>query len=124
MSNFKRQITPEQLDELTNEQMIKLIAWWIPAEHDAITRFWHKHDSGLSKYREWKFRQLYPYTTPETSVPEKPKNDYPDSAAFPLLDIGQMIQLLQESKLSHCEFDCGDNDLCNRLWEAVKVVLE
>jgi hypothetical protein len=119
--NFKRRITVEQLNELSTQQMMKLKNWWKPSYGDACTFDGEKElivfsDQKLSHY----------------------------SMCAPLLDIGQMIQFLQENRVEfvydYNEFFCkifsgtkvkdtvdnldiNKSDFCDQLFEAVKVVL-
>lgn len=145
MSNFKRRITPEQLDELTDEQKAKLREWWEPFAGD-----WYfgepvhfLSDKGVN--REW----LITNGRTDTGWYRHSKYDAPPDApkplcesALPLLGIDQMIQFLQENGACWANNGCGcawgirlhnnyreivcemdGESLCDQLWQAVKAVL-
>lgn len=109
---MKQRITPEQLRELTDEQLKKLHTLWKPELGDYMTDFEIEEDGsyfvGVCKYI---------------------KSGVTESPGYPLLNIGQMIELLQEKghdsfgkyyiKFGHPK----TKDLCDALWQAVKKIL-
>jgi hypothetical protein len=114
---MKQRITIEQLQELTEEQQQRLREWWKPQLYDVFIEI------------------LIDDEIIEGSIERKTYE--PSKEALPLLDIGQMIELLH-SKPSAYELidicDCMDayggiiisepiNNLCDALWQAVKQVL-
>jgi hypothetical protein len=126
MSNFKRRITAEQLDELTERQKVALRQWWNWQEGDFF---------------------FDPYQNPrQASIRVVCEDWQPGLDSLPVLDIGQMIQFLQMQRPGHVEYQnmydeslwrvyakgmwrefpalFDDDELCNQLWQAVKTVLE
>jgi hypothetical protein len=111
---MKRRIEPEQLLELTNEQRQKLQNWWVTELGDYMTDFSTEEDGryfvGICKYI-------------------KPNSEN-RSIGFPLLDIGQMIELLGDKwydKIFYAVDEYIEKDykgeLCDALWQAVKQVI-
>jgi len=111
---MKRRITTEQLNELTNEQKQKLKRWWKPETGDYYTA-----KNSIMFYNK--------DTDNEFEMGHMLEKD-----ALPLLDIGQMIELLG-IKLVSCvqyvtpcwqaHFNAKEyvmSELCDALWEAVK----
>ena len=110
---MKRRITGEQLQELTQEQQKGLREWWKPQVGDCVID--SAGDIGVVYNEE----------------------EIDNADLFPLFDIGQMIELLEpyfESAygteparyfkgiiLDWDDFEIPE--LCDALWEAVKVVL-
>lgn len=118
---MKRRITVEQLNELTDEQKQKLRDWWsIPNYGDFYT------DTNLGEGC-W----MDPDRKPVQTI----------NNCLPLLDIGQMIELLdpkEETIFTMCnmisaqpriyEITVSGNsyfadNMCDALWEVVKKVL-
>ena len=125
---MKRRITIEQLQELTQEQQEKLREWWLPEYGDWYLRVTPKGvidsapflfnlgDFQLINYKEFK---------------------------MPLMDIGQMIQLLEPHYKQNEAHGCFvwkllnghhqvfvdktnkpcKKELCDALWEAIKEAL-
>jgi hypothetical protein len=110
---MKQRITVEQLQELTEEQQQKLREWWEPQDGDMFFRNNRIQICDIGYHHD-------------------------KDECLPLLDIGQMIELLLDK--------CGKNlniyqcknfntitvttfkeyfaqELCDSLWEAVKEVL-
>ena len=81
---MKRRITVEQLQELTEEQQQRLREWWKPQYQDVYAEY----DGCLDCYEE--MTATYP--------------KQPDQNDLPLLDIGQMIELLDNNSISEKEF--------------------
>lgn len=112
--NMKQRIEPEQLLELTNEQRQKLQNWWQTELGDYMTDFSTEEDGryfvGICKYI-------------------KPSSEN-KTIGYPLLNIGQMIELLEHYHISQYDFEntlsawaVGQNLLCDALWKAVKQIL-
>jgi hypothetical protein len=111
--NMKRRINPEQLQELTEEQQQRLREWWELTAWDVIAVYETECTCRISNVLE------------ETMKTTKNK-------CLPLLDIGQMIELLNDAEQSSKIFkimrrvdDCiiDIQELCDALWQAVKQVL-
>ncbi len=123
---MKRRITVEQLQELTEEQQQRLREWWKPQLYDVFIEI------------------LIDDEIIEGSIERETYE--PSKEALPLLDIGQMIELLEEKKMVTESLDIkapkgliniysvwygnGDfpkkyesKELCDALWQAVKQVL-
>ncbi len=110
---MKRRITVEQLQELTEEQQQRLREWWKPQYYDVYAEY----DGCLDCYEE--MTATYP--------------KQPDQNDLPLLDIGQMIELLENLQFDWFDEICTDegvypqpikgDNLCDALWQAVKQVL-
>jgi hypothetical protein len=132
----KRRITVDQLKELAPEQQQKLRDWWKPQTHDVI----------IHSFRRFGEKSIIYYPNSGNII----VNDGDGSESFvlkrdclPLLDIGQMIELLEsidkcisithkvdiedwgwEVHLRHLDYYIFIQDsLCDALWQAVKVVL-
>ena len=118
MSEFKRRITIEDLNQLTEEQKVKLCEWWKPTKYDLYID--DKHDiHGIYSYEDGECNSL----------------DMPDGIPYsickkmdclPLLDISQMIEIIGWQSLeSICiKMYCVEKaNLCDQLWEEVKEVL-
>lgn len=119
---MKRRITVEQLNELTEEQKLKLRDWW---RSDAFRLYDLAYDEKLAVNCNGVINVCNQEMI-ELSID-----------AIPLLDIGQMIELLH-SKVNVSFFDRDPGpvwsvmkdktwydkpELCDALWEAVKAVL-
>ncbi len=131
---MKRRITIRQLNELSEEQKVRLREWWKPEHGDLV------YDTDLKNVQ-----CIYPYDIYLRGFFEE---------VLPLLDIGQMIELLQEhgvkedgiellSCLTFCKPVCRQDEfiyndtiiglywagrfdgveLVDALWQAVKSVL-
>jgi len=101
---MKQRITIEQLNELTEEQKKNLRLRW-----SVTTGDFFQHESG------WGIVTQYVH---------------PDEHDLPLLSIGQMIELIDQNRndqmwsvMAEIE-SCRTHDLCNELWESVKIILE
>lgn len=119
---MKQRIVPEQLKELTDEQMQKLHTWWRPELGDYMTDF-ETEENGTY------FVGICKYIKPGVA----------ESPGYPLLNIGQMIGLLMDNKaftetlddgyFNSCKLitidwpDMDEVELCDALWKAVKEVL-
>jgi hypothetical protein len=135
---MKRRIDIQQLNELTEEQKQKLREWWMPEEGDRITTNFKDaqilYDDGEYQGFSAENKTFINY------IPSKTHEMYP------LLDIGQMIELLdcamnkiepmynegnatkeQESKLKLIYQISGKMiftpNLCDTLWKTIKNVL-
>lgn len=116
---FKRRISIEQLQELTAEQQQKLREWWEPQNGDYYS---YTYYCISTQYKEENCIGVY-------------DKKYPIENALPLLDIGQMIELLGINMVSCVQYvtpawvvhfnakEYGDVELADALWEAVKQVL-
>jgi hypothetical protein len=115
---MKQRITTRQLQELTEEQRERLREWF--KGHQGY------YDIGIYYINGRQVCQ---------SVGEKTYNDTLISIKtedmLPLLSIGQMIEILHEKDpmydfgydFDFCEFEPED-EICDRLWEGVKGVLQ
>jgi len=101
----KRRIDVSQLNELTDGQKQKLREWWKPEPGDWYYSpcndgtyqpygLYMWHDDGIEKYKP-----------------------------LPALDIGQMIELLQNCEKYPGHISIWDGNLCDNLFEKVKEVL-
>jgi len=112
---MKRRITVEQLQELTEEQQQRLREWWKPEHGDWYLQYWIDDEPSLLIYDS---------------------HTYLDDMFLPLLDIGQMIELLSEKGMVGIEqwngywkafyrnsLQTHKGELCDALWQAVKEVL-
>jgi hypothetical protein len=133
---MKRRITEEQLMELTDEQKQRLREWWKIGKGDI---FHSTHFSGLYDYHI--AIDVYNYTILDWITGVELDKD----TCLPLLDIGQMIDLLTQRegfpnlyisnypgvKTWELTYICNPNieaeiettELCDALWESVKQVL-
>jgi hypothetical protein len=105
---MKQRISIEQLQELTGEQQQRLRELWEPQCYDAY------YDSVFDVYNvviNDAFGNVSEYVMQN-------KN-----RLLPLLNIGQMIELLTLSKAKHVILHEKYNELCDALWSAVKEVL-
>lgn len=113
---MKQRITIEQFNELSEEQRKRLREWWKPSYGDI--NYCPNDDFG-------------------ESVVLKGDEDIFTKNVFPLLSIGQCIELLfdlgcdvdmDHGKLKvlsddYLELECGKFNWCDPLWEAVKQTL-
>jgi hypothetical protein len=126
---MKRRITPEQLQELTEEQKQRLREWWKPEIGDIIMSL---------RFPDNKEKQINPQC-----LKTDDNGKWLTDEHLPLFSIGQMIELLEskdqclnitkrtdlegwgyEIQLRHigyCKFSTGE--LVDALWQAVKAVL-
>lgn len=133
---MKRRITPEQLQELTPEQQQKLRDLWkfevgdICTNEDCI-------EICIAEYLEG--GEYTKYFSKEIRTADCGKIEMYDAEdCLPLLDIGQMIELLAH-RLVKIDYDgftnnyyvqvrnaatYGKPELCDALWNAVKFVLQ
>lgn len=121
--DFKRSITPKQISELTPKQLERLKEWWKPQDGDYFIKAVHGYNSN-----SWYKIFSYGNTAYNTKT----------NAWIPLLDIGQMIELVGEheimiitledawghSNVSLANKGFAANNLCDALWQAVKEVLD
>jgi predicted AlkP superfamily pyrophosphatase or phosphodiesterase len=117
---MKRRITVEQLQELTEEQKQRLREWWMPQCYDI--------------YYDTIFDDYGMITTDEHGNISKYVMQNKEKL-LPLLDIGQMIELLQEKygedwidriysvDYDHNIYSLYDGELADALWSEVKQVL-
>jgi 5'-3' exonuclease len=133
---MKRRIDLSQLQELTPEQQRKLREWWKPELHDVV----------LYEDEEVSIVDCYPGKQKLMLSSKDMYGDYEEvqkAVVLPLLDMGQMIQLLEEKDqclnitkrtdlegwgyeiiLRHINYyDFSTGELADALWEAVKAVL-
>lgn len=123
---MKMRILSSQLQELTPEQQEKLRKWWKPQEGD-----WWKPISSDEP-------QLLADHLKECCHREKCGHDsledwgaYLGKHCLPLLSIGQMLQLIDESNhFIRYQFIVGrsskarlPSEFCDELWQAVKEIL-
>jgi len=113
---MKRRITVEQLQELTEEQQQRLREWWKPEHGDWYLQYWIDDEPSLLIYDS---------------------HTYLDDMFLPLLDIGQMIELLNNYDCDTEMQSAGNmwyvmvgghintqaEELCDALWQAVKQIL-
>lgn len=86
---FKRRISIEQLNELTVEQKRKLQELWKPEKGDWFNWNGNEEVEVLYSYDGWSNEDLSYESDPPHEFTEKQKK-----RSLPLLDIGQMIELL------------------------------
>lgn len=115
---MKRRITADQLNELTDQQKERLREWWKPQEGDFVCDEYG--DIGvLHKDLDTDWIVYSDYTTH--------LNDWDDpnikQKLMPLLDIGQMIDLILDKTRTPFNFHCHTK-VCDALWESVKYCLE
>lgn len=127
---MKRRITIEQLDELTEGQKAKLTEWWKPEYCDCfyITKNYYKEWNDIGE-------EIVEYRVTDLEFLTIEHRDfrggrykavkYPKEYCIPLLDIGQMIELLESKgiKLYRIGVDVNINNLCDALWKTVKEAL-
>jgi hypothetical protein len=114
---MKRRITTDDLNELTPEQKERLKEWWKPEGGDFYYRDIPKCGTG---------DMLLTYDARANSILINPKE-----FKIPALDIGQMIEFLNEEWIEELySVDYGhemcktyDGEICDALWEAVKTIL-
>jgi hypothetical protein len=122
---MKQHITPEDINELSENQLHNLKALWTPQEGDTFI----VKGSGVS------FLNNFISTFSRDSL-KNFKNGVPENY-LPLLSIGQMVDILKNDKWMlkinesdegywHVELDCINSkgfyreELCDALWNAVK----
>jgi len=119
---MKKRITVEQLNELPEKQKDKLRALWELeiCDHvtvDFINEIMYEGDSDNMRPNDNDKKSIILYETHDKN-PRK---------MYPLLDIGQMIELLEDSLEDnghYCEIRwCKYEELCDILWQSVKEVL-
>lgn len=113
---MKRRITVEQLQELTEEQQERLRGRWKPECYDVYWTSAFEDSCNIVLTDEY------------GNVNGYVKNNM--ELCLPLLDIGQMIELLQNnlytkpiSTKGPMYFSTANINLCDDLWEAVKQVI-
>ena len=131
---MKRRITYEDLHSLTKEQVQKLRDWWNPNIGD-----WFYNPNYVINNRvivRLSDDESIFYSSHKSTATQFTKNK-----CMPLLDIGQMIDILKKKewvlKINQSnegsfrvELDCINGvsfyrtELCNALWNAVKFTLE
>jgi hypothetical protein len=134
---MKQRITVEQLQQLTEEQQQRFREWWKPSIGDAFTNYYA--DFG------WTYNNIVGgckgYWNCESVIDDGDNpSEQPDEDSLPLLNIGQMIELLENKnpslKIENNYYDEIDPDsfiwgvdgkradnFCDALWNAVKKVL-
>jgi hypothetical protein len=116
---MKQRITVEQLNELTDDQKVRLREWWNHEDYDVV---WDGENIGVMEYFDHHDLFVYgPNTTPR-------------SQCLPLLSIGQMFQLLDDDRQSAVPVPISQilpnyhlhytDSLCDVLWGAVKQILK
>lgn len=130
---MKRRITIQDLQQLTPEQQEKLRKLWKPQEGD-----YYYDEKGLDT-GAWLFNNYCSFRNNENPYIEDTEvgGQWYIKDCSPLLDIGQMIELIG-CKLLKIDYDyvvnnyyvktlnngtVGKSELCDALWEAVKEVL-
>jgi hypothetical protein len=106
---MKRRITIEQLQELTKEQKQNLIKLWKLKEYD-LYFYYDETDEPDKKYPVWMHKNC----------------QFFGGGALPLLDIGQMIELLKpypQINRVRWNFEIEHGELADALWQALKAVL-
>lgn len=127
---IKKEITIEQINELSESQRVILGRWW--REHGLVGDLYAEPFDSNEKPHV--YGDIYYSRMP-------PDYDMPSSKSLPLMNIGQMLELLQEPDI---EFHLGrrlirwnikreggntygsiftNKDLCDALWEIIKIVL-
>jgi len=120
---MKQRITPEQLQELTEEQKQKLREWWQPHFGDVLNSL--NCDEVVFVYADGRGRLNFDSDGYEWDIKEN---------CLPFLPIGKMIEILQSKDISLQDilFDVNyehdivpiyEGELCDALWQAVKAVL-
>ncbi|MCD1259567.1 hypothetical protein B5M42_012070 [Paenibacillus athensensis] len=105
---MKLRITYREVSRLSPEQVSTLRSWWQPQEGDYLS---------LDEHEEMVYFL----------------NGINRTKAIPLLNLGQMVQFLDERKLLHTieqrdglwtvNNQFSDSELCNALWQAVEAAL-
>ena len=136
---MRQHISPEQLRELTQEQLQRLREWWKPQDYDAFVNANTQEVFFVGCANGNRF------TTYGDDI------DHDKNGLIPLLSIGQMIGFLQDMSQKHLyedlwmhtshtpistggyewEWHCGlgdynrysGNELCDMLWLLVKGLL-
>jgi len=116
---MKQRIEASQLQELTPEQQEKLRAWWKPRQGDLFTSL----DSSV--------RVKYVIDVDKEGYIYGGRDWHPKSECLPLLNIGQMLQLIDESgfyaryqyMVGHSRNSCLPSDFCDQLWNDVREIL-
>ena len=126
---MKQNITPEQLNELSDKGKEKLRKWWIPRRGDIVY--------GNSPVEENRLISLVAENVDEKGISDNESYVWiPKEKGLPLLSIGQMIEFLDEDADSL--MNMGDHwivydrkndslfkvELADALWEACKEVLK
>lgn len=113
---MKQRITVEQLKELTGLQQERLRELYTPEAGDWFYRSIEDESKfyGSVKYHDDSGVEVFE----------------PEKIDLPLLSIGQMIELIDQNRndqmwsvMAEIE-SCRTHDLCNELWESVKIILE
>lgn len=117
---MNQRITLEQIQELNEEQKVRLREWWMGSNP-------RLSDVYVLKF---KYDDITRYEGPYLNSGHRDfLADFNTGEALPLLTIGQMIDVIDQGKddqMWHVMADiesCRVNDLCDRLWETVKLVL-
>jgi hypothetical protein len=136
---MKQHITPEQLQELSEEQKERLRSWWRPEKGDRYVTYTFKHTKIIKELggENGGIYDIYGKRTPD-GVP-----------CLPLLSVGQCIELLEEKDPGSWRICCSKSggwyitssnlyapkyhiitdggkdfvELVDALWQAVKEVL-
>ena len=130
---MKQHISKEDLQELTPEQQEKLRSMWQPEEGDFI---YHKHEEewciGIVVGNEvnWEEKNFVSFKIIEGNMGWLGRGNgnflMGDVKILPLLNIGQLIQLLKgkTSEIGETWVDISfDGELIDELWQAVKSML-
>ncbi len=132
---MKQYITIDQLNELDEQQMIKIRDWYVVQDGDPIA---YKMNS---RQKYW-YKDIV-YNDPEYGYLWEPGSKLTRKWECPLLTIGQMIEFLKDNKKEVTIYDpvfdydnnrwlvrtSGDDEnnrnknLCDALWESCKEVL-
>lgn len=118
---MKKRISVDQMRELTKEQKKKLCEWWHP-----------EHGDNFYDYIETAYTDCIVFLN-GNDIKGCQGDEYKKENCLPLLNIGQMIELLENKEhnnhlirqifhITSSQIDNVDN-LCDALWEAIKSIL-
>lgn len=128
--DMKRRITKSDLEQLSIEQKEKLFMWYVPNDGDIVL---HEDNNIYTVNRYTDIEKDFYYINDELET------IWVDiDFCLPLLDIGQMIELLQDNRVildiwdTTSGWNVGEwiedktihrTELCDALWQAVKSIL-
>jgi hypothetical protein len=141
---MKQHITIEQLKELSEKGKERLRKWWEPKKYDLIVT--HSDYLGKDGFQIGFFVSDYGYLNSGYRIDGEYTNGYREkNDCLPLLSIGQMIEFLEEHEfynflsiektgtnwtvwieeadLTRDKVGRYQSELCDALWEAVKLVI-
>jgi len=109
----KQRITIDDLNQLTNEQKEKLREWWKPERGDLYI-----YNKSSLRDEGWEIYQVLKEDTP---------NLLKEMKAYPLLSIGQMIEILDKNETDWLEVLLNGAydgmEPCDSLWRKLKSIL-